>query len=367
MTNEGKLPFKILIVEDDEDACSNMVDILSLDGYEIVTANHCLHAINFLKSDRFGAVVVDWKLPDGSGADLLPVIFQHERDTPVIIVTGLREFDVAVTALREGAYDFLLKPINADALRSVLKRVVERKSYKDEIARAQEKLVQNERLAAIGQMMAGLAHESRNVFQKSHACLTNLSFDVRDMPESLALVNKVQNALDHLNSLLDEVRDYAAPILLEKSATHIPALIHETWAQLTEANPESRSISLQLMQPDGMPDTLLADRYRLGQVVWNLLENARMACHPSEGEVTIQFSVTHDSQQLVIQFSDNGCGIADEHVEQIFQPFFTTKIKGTGLGLAICRRIIEAHGGTLNLDRDSNHATNFVMRLPLVS
>jgi two-component system sensor kinase FixL len=74
----------------------------------------------------------------------------------------------------------------------------------------EKKLVQNERLAAIGQMMAGLAHESRNVFQRCHACLTNLAYDVREMPESVELIDKVQNALDHLNGLLDEVRDYSA-------------------------------------------------------------------------------------------------------------------------------------------------------------
>ena len=76
-----------------------------------------------MENEKFGAVVVDWKLPDGSGADLFPIIFEHQPDTPVIIITGMRDFDVAVTALREGAYDFLLSLLASTELSSWLKRL----------------------------------------------------------------------------------------------------------------------------------------------------------------------------------------------------------------------------------------------------
>ncbi len=361
-------PFKVLIVEDDQDACTNMVDILSLDGYEIRTAHHCLPAISLMESERFGAVVVDWKLPDGSGADLFPIIFKHQPDTPVIVVTGLRDFDVAVTALREGVYDFLLKPINADALRSVLKRVVERSKHLAELGKAQSKLVQNERLAAIGQMMTGLAHESRNAFQKSHACLTNLAYDVREMPESLELVGKVQNALDHLNALLEEVRDYAAPIVLEKSPTNLPSLVRETWNQIVDAHPESKRIGFCLNVDDSVPDKIKVDRRRIGQVTWNLLENARVACDADRGQVAVNISrveLQPDSGSAVeITISDNGAGISTESADQIFEPFFTTKTKGTGLGLAICQRIVNAHDGYIRLVNNGHTGAmfSFVLR-----
>ena len=85
---------------------------------------------------------------------------------------------------------------------------------------AERKLAESERLAAIGQMVAGLAHESRNAFQRSHACLATLALDLTDQPESLKLVEKTQKALDDLNFLYEEVRDYAAPIVLEITACH---------------------------------------------------------------------------------------------------------------------------------------------------
>lgn len=361
-------PFRVLIVEDDDDACRNMVDILSLDGYEIETASHCIPATQLMTSKQFGAVVVDWKLPDGSGADLFPIIFEHQPDIPVIVVTGMRDFDVAVTALREGVYDFLLKPINADALRGVLARVVERSRHLGEIESAQAKLVQNERLAAIGQMMTGLAHESRNVFQKSHACLVNLAFDVREMPESLGLVHKVQSALDNLNALLDEVRDYAAPILLEKSPTRIESLIQDTWQQLVTAHPDSSNIRFEINVAADFPEALKIDRLRVGQVIWNLLENARSACDASDGQVRVSLlrstAVGNTDLPCQIEISDNGCGIPTDLAEQIFEPFFTTKTKGTGLGLAICRRTANAHNGTLTLIPQESTGSTFCLALP---
>lgn len=161
--------FSVLIVEDDADACSNMQDILSLDGYQTEIAAHCLPAINLIESKHFDAVIVDWRLPDGNGGDLIPTIKRELPDSPVVVVTGLREFDTAVTALRSGAYDFLTKPINPDALRSLLSRLVERKRHMAEIDAGHQRMMAKERLAAIGQMVAGLAHESRNAFQRSHA------------------------------------------------------------------------------------------------------------------------------------------------------------------------------------------------------
>ena len=149
--------FSVLIVEDDEDARRNMEDILSLDGYQIRTESHCLPAINAVERESFDAVIVDWRLPDQNADQLIPIICRHQPNTPVVVITGLREFDTAVKALRSGAYDFLLKPINPDALRSVLRRIGERKEHLQKIETANKQLLVNERLAAIGEMVAGLA------------------------------------------------------------------------------------------------------------------------------------------------------------------------------------------------------------------
>ena len=226
-------------------------------------------------------------------------------------------------------------------------------------------LKESERLAAIGQMMAGLAHESRNAFQKSHACLTNLAYDVRDQPNSLELVHKVQLALDDLNEMLEEVRNYAAPIVLRKTATDIPSIIQETWSQLIVAHPDSKTIQFSIQVADGLPNRIHVDRLRIGQVLWNILENARVAADDEQGDVQVILSTDENQDRLEIVVRDNGTGVALDNLNAIFQPFFTTKTKGTGLGLAICQRIVEAHGGTISVSNVALGGAQFSVSLPI--
>lgn len=359
--------FSILIIEDDDDARENMEDLLSLDGYEIESVSHCLPAINAIESHAFDAVIVDWRLPDGNGGDLIPVIKRELPNSPVIVVTGLREFDAAVTALREGAYDFLTKPINPDALRGLLARLVERKKHLSEIESAQEKLVASERLAAIGQMVAGLAHESRNAFQRSHACLAELTLDLQEMPDSLQLVRKVQKALDDLNFLLEEVREYSAPINLERRDCNLLAMVAETWQEILEAKQLDEYPEIVISNEDDVPESVFVDCDRLRQVVRNLLENAVFACS-DPGRIAVDISLTTQAGAkpcFVVSVSDNGPGVPIENRDEVFTPFFTTKTKGTGLGLAICRRIAEAHLGSLRVDEAFTDGAKFSLTIPL--
>ncbi len=359
--------FSVLIVEDDDDARKNMEDILSLDGYQIESVSHCLPAISAVEKKHFDTVIIDWRLPDGSGGDLIGPIKRELPNSPVIVVTGIREFDTAVIALREGAYDFLSKPINPSALRGLIGRLVERKKHLEKIDEAQQKLVASERLAAIGQMVAGLAHESRNVFQRSHACLAELSLDLQDNPESLKLVQKVQKALDDLNFLLEEVRNYSAPIILERRKCSIKTLIEETWQQILAAKQLEAAPLLELNVDENVPRTWFVDRDRLCQVLRNLLENAIFAS-TADGTVVVGLSFDESDikskQQLRLIVSDDGDGVPEENREKIFSPFFTTKTKGTGLGLAISRRIIEAHSGKMFVDDSESGGAKFTIELP---
>lgn len=353
--------FSILIVEDDDDARINMEDILSLDGYLLKSVSHCLPAIDAIESDFFDAIIIDWRLPDGNGGELIPTIKRQLPNSPVIVVTGVRDFNTPVEALRKGAYDFLTKPINPDVLRAVLGRLVERKRHLVKIEEAQEKLVSNERLAAIGQMMAGLAHESRNAFQRSHACLAELTLDLQTMPDSLNLVQKVQKALDDIHRLLEEVREYAAPIILEKRDCNVELLVRESWDQILAVSKCDEVPELALSRSDSFPSTCLIDEHRMGQVVRNLLENAMFACQkPGRIEVNL-LTRSEPGPRIRIEVFDNGTGVPEENLEKIFVPFFTTKTKGTGLGLAICQRIVGAHHGRLFVERGDTGGAKFVV------
>lgn len=232
---------------------------------------------------------------------------------------------------------------------------------------AQQQLLQSERLAAIGQMVTGLAHESRNALQRAQACMDMLSLDLEDQPEQLELTEKIRRALDDLHRYYEEVRNYAAPINLECRPVDVAKLWQDTWRNL-EASRKGRDF--QLIEAERDIDTVCSvDEHRLDQVFRNIMENALSACpDPGQLHVSCLHASLGSKPALKIVFRDNGPGFTRQSAESAFQPFFTTKQKGTGLGMAIAKRIVEAHGGQISI---SNPATQtqggaeIVVALPL--
>jgi PAS domain S-box-containing protein len=227
---------------------------------------------------------------------------------------------------------------------------------------AEERALQSERLAAIGQTVTGLAHESRNAFQRSQACLELLSLELEDRPEELELVARIQRALDHLHRLYEEVRDYAAPINLDRQLCDLAHLWRDAWAHLEVSRVEKK---VELHESTANVDlTAHVDWFAMGQVFRNILENAIAAC-PQPGKILVNCNnVTLNEKPAVsIRIRDNGDGIPLDTRRRIFDAFFTTKTKGTGLGMAIARRIVEAHGGIIELG-DADKGAEFVIVLP---
>lgn len=249
-----------------------------------------------------------------------------------------------------------LRQANAD----LEKRVQERTGALQE---AQQKALQTERLAAVGQMMAGLAHESRNALQRIQAGLSRLGFRLQSQPEAFSLLESIQTAEDDLHRLFEQVRQYAAQIRLEPDLCDAAELWREAWAELAPAR-NGRQAEL-LEEPAGTDHHLVASPFHLKQVFRNLLHNSLTACHDQvrilihcvegeiEGRESIQFSVR-----------DNGPGFAASNREKVFEPFFTTKAEGTGLGLAICKRIVEAHGGRIEVGPGGRPGAEVIVTLP---
>jgi two-component system sensor kinase FixL len=228
---------------------------------------------------------------------------------------------------------------------------------------AEKRALQAERLAAIGQMATGLAHESGNALQRSQSCLRMLALRVKDRPEALDLVNRIQKAQDHLQYLLEDVRGYAAPLNLELRTCDLSEVWREAWSQL-DISRERRDVTFR--EETGHLDLHChADYFRLVQVFRNLFDNALTACRdPVVIEVRCSPALLTGHSALCIAVRDNGPGIATEERSKIFEPFYTTKTKGTGLGLAIVRRIIEAHGGEIVVSEGTDSGAEFLITLP---
>ena len=221
-----------------------------------------------------------------------------------------------------------------------------------ELRRAQDEAMQSQRLAAIGQMMAGLAHESRNFLQRSQACLEMLATHLAAQPEPLDLVYRVQIALDQLHRLYEDVRRYAAPVVLNLECVNLREVLLAAWDQL-EPMWSDRNVALRC-EPSDTPWACHADRYGIQGVFRNILENALSACSdPVEIHATCRFTTVADRPSVEIVVQDNGPGLSPEVQRRLFQPFFTTKTHGTGLGMSIVHRIVESHGGQITAASDT--------------
>jgi signal transduction histidine kinase len=354
---------RVLVIDDDADTQANLRDILELDAYEVATAGSAAEALAGTDWERTAAIILDRILPDGTAEDLLPRLKQLAPHADVLIVTGHSDLQGAIAALRQGAADYILKPISPDALRASLGRIAEHQRLQAQLKLAQEQALQSARLAAIGQMMAGLAHESGNALARSQACLEMLALEVQDRPEALDLIQRIQKAQDHLRQLYEEVRGYAAPVRLERDVWDVRAVWRQAWTNLAvqrqgrdaEVHEETAGVSL----------ACAVDHFRLEQVFRNMFENSLAACRgPVRISVTAAAADLGGRPALRVAVRDNGPGLSDEQRQRIFDPFYTTKTKGTGLGMAIAKRIVDAHGGLIAVGDAPGPGAEIVIILP---
>lgn len=356
-------PLHVLVIDDDADTRANLRDILELDGYRVETAGTVAEVLGRENWSQFSAILLDRKLPDGSAEELLPRLKQLAPDAAIMIVTGYADLEGAITAIRQGAADYITKPINPELIRNRLANVAERKRAEAEIVRLNQQALQNERLAAIGQMMTGLAHESGNALARSQSCLEMLAWEVEDRPEALDLIARIQKAQDHLKHLYEEVRGYAAPLRLERESWELSAVWRQAWDNLALQR-KGRDAALT-EETSGLDLHCAVDQFRLEQVFRNIFENSLAACaDPVRIDVRSTPSAIGGGPAIQVSVRDNGPGLNAEQKQRIFDPFYTTKTKGTGLGMAIAKRIVEAHGGTISVSPNDGAGAEIRIVLP---
>ncbi len=227
----------------------------------------------------------------------------------------------------------------------------------------QERAMQNERLAAIGQLSAGLAHECRNALQRSQACLEMLSREVNELPRAMDLIARIQKAQNHLLELYEEVSAYAAPLKIQRRRCDLAKLVQDAWGKLVG---ERHGKTIQFRSNPGSVDVLCeADPSLLDQVFRNILENAIQAV-PEPGEIDVRWSAVelNGEPALRISIQDDGLNFNAEQRARIFEAFYTTKTHGTGLGMTIAKRIVEAHQGLLEVGTGSAKGAEILITLP---
>ena len=350
---------RILLLEDDLDTQANLRDILELDGYAVDAAAAMKTALAQADWEAYQAIILDRQLVDGVAEDLLPKIRSLAPQAAVILVTGYPGLDSTIAALRHGAADYILKPINVDALRASLARIAE-------LAAAEQRAREAERLAAVGQMVAVVTHEARNALQLTQANLEMLAEEVADRAEATHLVSRIFQIQHDLKTLFEDIRSSVAPLVIKRQRCNLAKTIRRALDEV-KALPRAKTIELR-EHTDGEAPMCEVDTFRIGQVFRNLFENSLAAC-PSPVVIDVRYESDQIAGRSVLQITvrDNGPGLNAEQKQKIFEPFYTTKHKGTGLGMAIAKRIMEAHSGDISLGNGDAGGAEFVLTIPRYS
>ncbi|MFT3713891.1 MAG: ATP-binding protein [Archangium sp.] len=234
----------------------------------------------------------------------------------------------------------------------------------DELGRTQQELVRHERLAALGELAAVMAHEVRNPLGVIFNSLTTLKRLLKPTGDADMLLNMVGEEADRLNRIVGDLLDFVRPYELVKKQIAVEPIITGAVDSATQSS-VAANVRVVKEFPRELPAFPL-DAHLLKQALVNLIVNAAQAM-PRGGTVTVRASVETDSGApwLTIFVRDEGVGLSERATAKMFQPFFTTKATGTGLGLAVVKRIVDAHLGEVHArPNDNGKGTTFVVRFP---
>jgi len=406
---------RVLIVDDEACVRELFAEYLGRE-YSCQKAADAKEALESLARERFALVITDMQMPGLSGIELLRKITERYRDTAVIIVSGIDRTQRVIDAIRMGASDYLLKPCEFDVLTASVERALERRTLlrnarrykqdlekrnaelarqKTEMQRLQAQILQTEKMASLGQLAAGIAHELNNpagfiysnidmlkhYIERLKRCLSQYD-EVGLPPEATARINSIKKEIDYDNIVAD-----LGSILSDcyLGAERIRDVVQNLrlFSRLDEA--EFKRIDVN----EGIESTvrLLSGFYKSGEIalthdygdlpqincyaaqlnqVWmNLLANAAQAIGTAKGAVHIK--TWCDAHTVIVSIRDTGPGMTSEQLRRIFDPFFTTKAvgEGTGLGLSISHGIIERHDGRIKVESAPGKGTTFTVFLPV--
>jgi signal transduction histidine kinase len=233
---------------------------------------------------------------------------------------------------------------------------------REELSEKNRQLERRNRLAALGEMAAGLAHEIRNPLGGINLYASMLARDLADHPEPLGTCRKISAGVKRLEALVSQTLQFTREIGATMVEMNLSVIVEQT-VDLARPTIDARNIAVEIDGPAAL--TAVADPNLIGQALLNLLLNAAEAT-PENGRIMVRFSGASESagaRQLVIVVHDSGEGIPASVLDRIFNPFFTTKETGTGLGLSIVHRVVEAHDGTIVVTNPPEGGARFEIRI----
>jgi len=366
-----------LIVVDDEPVILSVLTRLFSDHYETVGCASGREAKDAI-AGGVDVLLTDKNLPDISGLDLVDAAKRQQPDAEVLILTGFATLDSATAAIRAGVYDYIVKPP-----RSILevKRRVDAAFQKQRMSRAnrelaeslaqrnreleevQSELVQSEKLAGIGTLAAGIAHEINSPLFGVLG-LAEAIEDEEDLSFAREYAGDIVRYARQIQSIVSQLSQYSRMSNLEPV---VQLSLREVVEDVITLLARTLSLDPNVVEVQVPPLQVRTRATELRQVLVNLIRNALDACEEA-GTLApgcVRVSASEDAG-ISIAVEDNGPGVPKATVGKLFEPFFTTKVpgKGTGLGLYVSHRIVQGLGGNLVLDTTYTSGARFVVTLP---
>ena len=406
---------RVLIV-DDEASVRNLYASYLNETYSCATAGDAQAALELMASEQFALVLSDIQMPGLSGTELLRKIVERYPDTAVIMISGVDRTQRVIDAIRVGASDYLVKPCDLDVLSLCVERALERRALlrnarlykrdlearnlelanqKAELVRLQAQMAQAEKMASLGLLAAGVAHELNhpagfiysNVdvlkdyvgrLAKYLRAYDEVSLTAQDAARVAELKEQIdyENIMSDLGSTLSDTYVGAERIRDVVQNLRLFSRLDEAEIKRVDLH-EGLEATIRLLSRYFKPGRITVTRdygdlppvtcyaAQLNQVWMNLLVNAAQAIGDDDGTVHIHSRC--DGTRVTISIGDTGKGISEENLKKIFDPFFTTKPigEGTGLGLSITHGIIVQHHGTIDIKSAAGKGTTFIITLPV--
>jgi signal transduction histidine kinase len=379
MLSEPTSPNRILVVDDEFGLREGCRRVLRRHGYEVEVAATGQEGLVKVQADHFDLVLVDVMMPDISGIDLLLIIHGHAPDTVCIIITGYATVELAVAAMKMGAYDFIAKPFSDDNLILAIGKGLEKRRLEQEAHRlrhieeeagrlAQEKAMLEELDQVKSAFMRKVAHELRAPIAAIESLLLSIlegygSPETQHQMEERA-AKRAGELLQLVNDLLNLSRIKDVRLESMKQELSLATVLDDV---LSLHSPEAAEKQIALAVECETCPPILADPFHVNQLWTNLISNA-IKYTPLGGRVTVR--LFPEAGTIVGQVSDTGIGIAKEDLARLFEEFFRTEQAkafaqhGTGLGLAIVKQIVQEYGGDIQVESEPGRGTTFTFRLP---
>jgi signal transduction histidine kinase len=379
LENDTGTVVRVLLVDDEDNYRNAIARRLERRNLVVSQAPDGTACLEYLGENEVDVVVLDMKMPGMSGMETFKNISKYYPGLKVIFLTGNAALTEGVEGIKAGAFDYLSKPVEIDHLAGKIRQAWELKRLeegreRDKIfrRRLEKRMIHTQRLASLGTMSTGIAHEINNplaIIKESTGFLRMVIESADQIPEKEMLfkgLEKIENSVDRARRITHQLLGYVRKHGRDLTPVDIRQLTEDTVA-LIKQKTQAKKVSVQWDTKPEKPMLMYTDPFQVRQVLINLLENAVDAV---ETGGQIRLSLYRKDKAVCLEVRDNGSGITPQNKEKIFDPFFTTKPNvsenesGTGLGLFVVHKIMTGLSGSIQVESESGQGALFTICLP---